>query len=133
MAVEHAAGLPQDHDAVDVIIAIYERLKQYGIEHYTIEDDWQRLIRTQIGKLDMRREVDANILIRYHCLLWKTSKGWTYQRTPAEMKVDSAYNPTTLAVFGDQTESTIQLVPTSRKKPAAWRRVENGVHGICSR
>ena len=111
LAVQHAACLPQDHDATEVIIAVYEKLKPYGIEHYTIDADWQRLVRTQIGKLDLsfRREVDANILIRYHCLLWKTGQGWTYQRTPAEMSVDSAYHPTTLGVFADQTNSTTQL------------------------
>ena len=111
LAVQHAAYLPQDHDAIEVIIAVYEKLKQYGIEHYTIDTDWQRLVRTQIGKLDLslRREVDANKLIRYHCLLWKTGQGWTYQRTPEEMNVDSAYHPTTLAVFADQTNSTTQL------------------------
>ena len=29
--------------------------------------------------------------------------------------------------------SVSNKVLTSRKKPAVWRRVENGVHGICSR
>ena len=110
LAVQHAACLPQDHDTIEIIIAVYEKLKQCGIELCTIDSDWQRLLRTQICKLDLSsREIDANKLIRYHCLLWKTGKGWTYQRTPAEMSVDRAYHPTTLAIFADQTKSTTQL------------------------
>ena len=110
LAVQYAAELPLDYAAIDVIINVYERLKPHGIESYTIEAEWQRILWAQLGKLDdLRREVDANKLIRYHCLLWKTGQGWTYRRTPAEMNVDGAYHPTTLAVFGDRTDSTTQL------------------------
>ena len=111
LTVQHAAGLPEDYDAVDVIINVYEKLKPYGIERCTIDADWQKVLWAQLGKLDMslRREVDANKLIRYHCLLWKTGRGWTYRRTPAEMHVDDAYHPTTLAVFGDRLDVITQL------------------------
>ena len=96
LAVQYAADLPLDYAAIDVIINVYEKLKTNGIESYTIDDDWARLLRRQLGKHDdmfFGREVDANKLIRYHSLLWKTGQGWTYRRTPQEMSMDRAYNP----------------------------------------
>merc|ERR1712218_582652 len=56
-----------------------------------------------------RRDLDVNILLTYHSLLWKTGKGWTYQRTPKERSVHSAYHPSIIGIFRDKTNVKTEL------------------------
>ena len=111
--VEQETGkLPEDCSTVDAVLIICEKLKAYGFHRCEIDVGWMKLLHqklTQLEEVTSRRDLDVNILLRYHSLLWKTGKGWTYQRTPKERSVDSAYHPSVIGVFGDKTNVKTEL------------------------
>ena len=105
LAVEAAAELPEVCPSMQVLKHVFMKLKPFKIESLKIEHKWRRLIAAELAKLEVTEEIAGDFsmkwLVSYHSMLWKTGHGWTYQRTPMEMNIKSAYHPTSLGVFGD--------------------------------
>ena len=112
LAEQEAAKMSEDCSSVDAILVVCETLKPHGLEQCRIDDGWRKLLNQQLGQLEevtSRRDLDVNILLSYHSLLWKTGQGWTYQRTPKERSVNSPYHPAILGAFGDKTNVKTEL------------------------
>ena len=99
-------------DTVDAVMHISERLMRCGLEQCNFDKDWKKLIRKQLGQVDkvtLLTNLQVNVLILYHCLLWKTGDGWTYARSVKELKVANPYHPKILVALKDRMCSTTQL------------------------
>ena len=106
LAAQEAAKLPEGCSSVDAVLTICERLEPRGLKQCKIDVDWRSLLYHQLRQLEevmSRRPFEVKILLNYHSLLWKTSQGWTYQRTTKEVSVQSPYHPAIIGVFGDKT------------------------------
>ena len=106
LAEQEARKLPEECSTVDAVLIICEGLKPRGLKQCKIDVDWRSLLYhqlTQLEEVTSRTSLEVNILLNYHCLLWKTGQGWTYQRTPKEASVHSPYHPAIIGVFGDKT------------------------------
>ena len=105
--------LPVDCSTLDAVLMICDKLKAYGFNSCEIDVGWRKLLHQQLRQLDevtsRMDDLDVNILLRYHCLLWKTGEGWTYQRTPKERSVHSAYHPSIIGAFGDRTNVRTEM------------------------
>ena len=109
---EETGKLPVSCSTVDAVLIICEKLKAYGFNRCEIDVGWRKLLQqklTQMEEVTSRRDLDVNILLTYHRLLWKTGKGWTYQRTPKERSVHSAYHPSIIGIFRDKTNVKTEL------------------------
>ena len=127
--VEHeTAKLSDDCSSISAIRIISEKIKSYGLEGCNIDAEWKRLLFQQLGRLEevaLLGDVDANMILSYHMLLWKTGRGWTYKRTPKERNVHLPYNPTILGAFCDKTKVTTEL---SGEKPKLLDLTEDDLH-----
>ena len=77
---EETGKLPVSCSTVDAVLIICEKLKAYGFNRCEIDVGWRKLLQqklTQMEEVTSRRDLDVNILLTYHSLLWKTGKGWT--------------------------------------------------------
>ena len=112
LAEQETAKLSDDYTSVDAILIVCKKLKPHGLERCRIDAEWKRLLCQQLGRLEeltSREDLDVNMLLSYHMLLWKTGQGWTYKRAPNERNVHSPYHPAILGVFCDKTKVKTEL------------------------
>ena len=125
---QETAKLSDDCSSVGALHIICEKLKPHGLDGCRIDTKWKRLLFQQLGRLEelaLLGDVDANMILSYHMLLWKTGRAWTYKRTPKERNVHCPYHPTILGVFCDKTNVTTEL---SGEKPKLLDLTEGHLH-----
>ena len=111
-AILEATKLGEDIGTADAAMRISQRLMRGGLDRCIFDNDWKKLIRNHLQKLDevrSMRNTDINMLTLYHCLLWKTGVGWTYARTVKELTVEHAYHPKILVALKDRMCSTTKM------------------------
>ena len=104
--------LGEDVGTADAAMRISQRLMRCGLDRCIFDNEWKKLIRNHLQKLDevrSMRNTDINMLTLYHCLLWKTGVGWTYARTVKELTVEHAYHPKILVALKDRMRSTTKM------------------------
>ena len=111
-AILEAMKLGEDIGTADAAMRISQRLMRCGLDRCIFDNEWKKLIRNHLQKLDevrSMRNTDINMLTLYHCLLWKTGVGWTYARTVKELAVEHAYHPKILVALKDRMCSTTKM------------------------
>ena len=128
LAEQETAKLSDDCTTVDGILMVCEKLKPLGLEGCRIDGEWKRLLCQQLGRLEELTslvDLDVNMLLSYHMLLWKTGRGWTYKRAPNERNVHTPYHPAFLGVFCDMTHVKTEL---SGEKPEHLDLTKDHLH-----
>ena len=128
LAEQEAAQLPDDCSSVDGVITICRKLMPHGLERCRMDVEWKRLLCRQLGQVEELTSIadlNVNLLLSYHMLLWKTGRGWTYKRAPNERNVHNPYHPAILGVFCDMTNVKTEL---SGESPQAHDLMEGHLH-----
>ena len=85
-AIFEAAQLRSDVSTVNAAVFICGKLKQ-RLEACELDKDWNKVFRSQLTGIEGVEPGNIELLVRYHTVLRKTSKGWTYARSVQEMVV----------------------------------------------
>ena len=108
-AILEAAQLCDDVNTVDAVMSICGKLKR-RLEACELDKDWTKVFRLQLTGIEGVASGNIELLVRYHTILRKTSKGWTYARSVEEMVVTDPYHPKILASLRGCMSSSTQLL-----------------------
>ena len=107
-AIFEAAQLRSDVSTVNAAVFICGKVKQ-RLEACELDKDWNKVFRSQLTGIEGVEPGNIELLVRYHTVLRKTSKGWTYARSVQEMVVMDPYHPKILASLRDCMSSSTEL------------------------
>ena len=108
-AILEAAQLSDDVSTVHAVIFVCGKLKR-RLETCELDKDWTKVFRSQLTGIEGVVPGNIELLVRYHTILRKTCKGWTYARSVQEMAVMDPYHPRILASLRDCMSSSTQLL-----------------------
>ena len=107
--IREAANVRSDVSTVDALVYISGRLRRQ-LEACKMDNDWAKVFRKELTKLEGVVPGNLNLLVQYHTLMQKTGRGWTYARSVKEMVVTDPYHPKILTSLRDHMTSRTQLM-----------------------